>query len=207
MTRAILFKAFIVVLVLAAAYALFEIYRFSAMTNGVRNTRADFAVMGPEKPAVTMVEFLDYNCNFCRELHPSIKAFLDIRKDVRYIARPIAVLGEESEKLARFALAAGLQGKFWEMNDAFLSAGKTTIDDKFLRETAALYDIDYDRMVADANGKDVTRMYEDNVKDAERAAIYSTPTVIIGRTYVSGSMDRMPTTADFARIAEAESRR
>lgn len=203
MTRAILFKAFIVVLVLAAAYALFEIYRFSAMTNGVQNTRAEFAVQGPAKPSVTMVEFLDYNCNFCRDLHPAVKDFLAIRKDVRYIARPIAVLGEESEKLARIALAAGLQGKFWEMNDAFLSS-KGTIDDKFLRETAALYDIDYDRMMADADGKDVRRMFDDNVKDADRAAVYSTPTVIIGRTYVSGEMARMPTAADFVRITDAE---
>lgn len=203
MTRAILFKVFIVILVLAASYALYEIYRFSAMTIGVQGTRAEFAIQGPEKPSVTMVEFLDYNCNFCRELHPAVQDFLNIRKDVRYIARPIAVLGEESEKLARVAMAAGLQGKFWEMNDAFLSS-KGTIDDKFLRETAALYDIDYDRMMVDADGKDVRKMFDDNVKDAERAAVYSTPTVIIGRTYLSGSMSRMPTAADFVRIADSE---
>lgn len=206
MTRAILFKAFIVVLVLAAAYAVFEIYRFSAMTHGVRGTRADFAVAGPEKPVVTMVEFLDYNCNFCREIHPAVKDFLNIRKDVRYIARPIAVLGDESERLARLALAAGLQDRFWEMNDAFLAA-KGDIDDKFLRETAALYDVDYERMVADADGKKVRALFDDNVKDAERAAIYSTPTIIIGRTFVSGSMSRMPTAADFVRITDAETRR
>lgn len=206
MTRAILFKAFIVVLVLAAVYALFEIYRFSAMTHGVRSTRADFAVMEPEKASVTMVEFLDYNCNFCREIHPSVKDFLNIRKDVRYIARPIAVLGEESERLARLALAAGLQDRFWEMNDAFLSA-KGDIDDKFLRENAALFDIDYDRMIADADGKKVRALFAENVKDAERAAIYSTPTIIIGRTYVGGAMSRMPTAGDFARIAERETSR
>ncbi len=203
MTRAILFKVFIVLLVLAAAYALFEIYRFSAMTHGVRTTRAEFAVQGPDKPVVTMVEFLDYKCGFCRELHPSVKDFLSLRKDVRYIARPIAVLGEESERLARIALAAGLQDKFWEMNDAFLS-GDGNIDDKFLRETAMLYDIDYDRMMADADGKTVKKIFDDNVNDAERAAIYSTPTVIIGNTYISGSMSRMPTAADFIRVTETE---
>ena len=114
-----LFRVFIVILVLAASYALFEIYRFSSMGYAVRSTKAEFVVQGPDKPTATMVEFLDYNCGFCRELHPAIKDFLDIRKDVRYIARPIAVLGEGSERLARIALAAGLQDKFWEMHDAF----------------------------------------------------------------------------------------
>lgn len=198
-----LFRVIVVILVIAAAYALFEIYRFSAMTYSVQSTKAEFVTQGPETSDVTMVEFLDYKCGFCRELHPSIKDFLNIRKDVRYIARPIAVLGDESARLARLALAAGLQGKFWEMNDAFLTSGDIEIDDKFLRETAALYDIDYDKMMADADGKDVKRIFDDNMKDAEDAAVYSTPTIVINNTYIGGAMDRMPTAADFIRIVDS----
>lgn len=199
------FRVCVVILVLAACYALFEIYRFSAMDYAVRSTKADYVVRGPEKSKTTMVEFLDYNCGFCRELHPSIKDLLDIRPDVRYIARPIAVLGEDSERLARIALAAGVQDKFWDMHNAFLSAGKgVAIDDKFIRETAALYDIDYDRLMKDADGPQVTKIFQDNVNDAEDVGIYSTPTVVIGNVYVGGSMDRMPTAADFVRIIDSQ---
>ncbi len=203
MARAILFKAFIVFLALLAVYAMFEIYRFSGMVYGVRGTKAEFTVMGPEKSDLVMVEFLDYNCRFCKEIHPAVTDFLAIRKDVRYIARPIAVLGEDSEKLARAALAAGLQGKFWEMHNALLTSDGQ-IDDKFYRETTSLYDIDYDKLMADMEGKEVKKMFDDNVSDARRAAVFSTPTIIMNRTFISGSMNRMPTTADFVRIAEQQ---
>jgi protein-disulfide isomerase len=198
-----LFRVIVVILVLAAAYALFEIYRFSAMNYSVQSTKTEFVTQGPAKADVTMVEFLDYKCGFCRDMHPSIKEFLNTRKDVRYVARPIAVLGEESARLARLALAAGMQGKFWEMHDAFLTTD-ADIDDKFLRETAALYDIDYDKMIADADGDDVKKIFDDNVKDADNAAIYSTPTVVINRTFVSGSMERMPSAQDFIDIVDAQ---
>lgn len=203
MTRSILLKAFIVFIGLTALYAMFEIYRFSTMVYGVRGVKADFVIQGPEQSDIVMVEFLDYNCGFCKKVHPAVRDFLDIRKDVRYIARPISVLGPDSEKLAKVALAAGLQGKFWEMHEALLTSDGQ-IDEKFFREMAALYDIDHDKMMEDADGKEVAKIFDDNIGDATRAAVFSTPTIIINRTFISGSMSRLPTAADLIRIVEQQ---
>lgn len=198
-----LFRIVIVLIVFAGLYAGYEIYRFSSMVGGIYDVEASYVVRGPEDAKVTMVEFIDYNCSFCRNIHPSVKDFLDIRPDVRYTARPIAVLGEESEKLARVALAAGKHGIFWEMHDAFLGH-KGDIDEKFIRETVALYGVDYPQLMKDADSQEIRDLYEDNAQDALRAHIYSTPTIVIGRTFIGGTMDRMPTAADFVRIADEQ---
>ena len=56
----------------------------------------------------------------------------------------------------------------------------------------------------DADGKEVTKIFTDNTDDAEDAAIYSTPTVVIGNAFIGGSMERMPTAADFIRIVDQQ---
>lgn len=200
-----IFRFIIVFLVMAGLYAGFEITRFAYMDYRLHNPRAEFqvreATQNPEK--LVFVEFVDYACPFCHELHPNVKDFLDIRPDITYIARPIVILPEgPSDKLARLALAAGLQGKFWEFHDAFLGYPKDkTIDDAFVRETANLYGVDYERMIADSKGKEVSAMMKENADAAAREGIYSTPTLYIGKTIIR-QMGKMLTTADFQRLAD-----
>lgn len=200
-----IFRFVIVFLVIAGLYAGFEITRFGYMDYRLHNPKAAFQVREasktPEK--LIFVEFVDYACPFCHELHPNVKAFLDIRPDITYIARPIVILPKgPSDKLARLALAAGLQGKFWEFHDAFLGYPKDkTIDDAFVRETANLYDVDYDRLTQDAAGKEVDALMKENAATAAREGIYSTPTLYIGKTIIR-QMGKMLSPADFQRLAD-----
>ena len=180
------FRVIVVVLVLAAAYALYEIYRFSAMTYGVRSTKAEFVTQGPQDAKLVMVEFIDYNCGFCREIHPSVTDFIDIRPDIRYIARPIAVLGEDSARLARLALAAGLQDKFWDMHTHLfanaLGEDVGSFTDKRIKSIAEAAGLDmaafnscYD------SGKYLDRIQQD-FEDGQAAGINGTPGFLVTYT-------------------------
>lgn len=200
-----LFRLVMIFLALAGLYAAFEISRFSWMDYRLYHPKAEFqtreAATSPEK--LIFVEFIDYNCRFCKEMHGAVKNFLDIRPDITYIARPIVVLPDgPSEKLARMALAAGIQGKFWEFHDAFLGYPKDqTIDDAFIRETAMLYGVDYDRLVTDSQSETVNKWMANNAETAAREGVQSTPTLYVGKTIIR-QMGKVLTTADFQRIAD-----
>jgi len=196
------FRIVLGILALLALYGVYEVSRLSMMYGAVRKPDAAFQVSGPEDAKLTFVEFIDYGCHYCRITHPAVRDFLNLRKDIRYVARPIPILGDESDRLARLALAAGLQGKFSEMHEAFLSRGENDpIDDKFIRETTALYGLDPVRLIADSEGKEVRGFVDDNLRAADRAGISSTPAFFIGKTVLE-NMKTIPGTADFLRIAE-----
>ncbi|MCK5554891.1 MAG: thioredoxin domain-containing protein, partial [Alphaproteobacteria bacterium] len=63
---------------------------------------------------VTIVEFFDYNCHFCKNVFPDIQKLLKKDKKVRFIFRDSPVLGPTSETAARWALAAHKQKKYFE---------------------------------------------------------------------------------------------
>ncbi len=194
------YRIFIVILALLTLYASFEIIRFSRMNAKVVSVEADFLTRGPEKAELVIVEFLDFNCPFCKKLNQPLKDFLGIRPDIRYIARPYPVMGESSDRLARVAIAAGLQGAYWEFHDAFL-ANPNEITDQYIRETATLYDLDYDRLIADSDGEEVKAILQDNIDDAQSNGIYSTPSLFIGKTLIR-SFAKMPTASDLVRLVE-----
>lgn len=198
------FRILTVIIVLAAAYAAYEIYYFSSMFNAVKNPKGEFQVLEPDDFSTTMVEFMDYSCPHCHNIHPVVKEVLEKRSDIRYVAMPISVMDQPSERLVRLALAAGLQGKFWEFHDAFLESpilldGDDAAIDAFVEETAMLYGIDYTKLVEDSIGKEVDQLFEKNMKAASKATIYSTPYFIIGKTFYQPQEDP-PETATILRV-------
>jgi len=112
-------------------------------------------------------------------LHPTLQELKQVHKDVRYIARPIAFDDSEKENPARIAIAAGLQGKFTEIHEAFLEYPKGEIPDSFIEETALLYGLDYDLLLKDSKGKKVQEILDNNLSAAAHAGITSVPSLMI----------------------------
>ncbi len=194
------YRVFIVFLVLMAGYASYEIIRFSMMNAKIDSAPAAFFEKGPEEASIVMVEFMDFTCGFCKQIHQPIEDFLDIRSDVRFVARPYPVLGEEAERIARIAMAAGLQDAYWEFHEAFLS-NPNEITDAFIRETANLYGLNVDQLFADSESEKVKEMLQDNIDDAQALGVYSTPSVFVNKTIIQ-SFEKMPTAADLVRLVE-----
>lgn len=173
------FRIIVALLILALGYDLYYLAQFKRMYHNVQNPRAEFLVSGDTASDVTFVEFVNYGCSYCKKLHPTIKELQQVRKDVRYIVRPVAFEGYDKEKITYIAIAAGLQGKFNEMHEAFLEYPEDDIPDNFIEETVLLYGIDYDRLIKDSKGKEVRKILDNNLSALEGAGITSVPSLMI----------------------------
>ena len=81
---------------------------------------------GAAKPDVTLVEFYDYACGYCRKMLPDVERLLAEDKSLRVVFRELPILGPNSVAAARVALAASKAGKFAAYHDALYAAGSPT---------------------------------------------------------------------------------
>lgn len=170
-------------LALAASYALWQIWSYNNFYKKLGNPLAGFTVVEREgnRNPLTIVEFMHYDCEYCKDTHAVLLDYAKSTPEIRLVTRPVPFDAGGAQLAAEYALAAGLQGKFWELDSA-LTEHKAPMDDKFYRESAALYNIDYDRMVEDAKGEEVREMAEDNIAAVMATEIQSTPAFMIGKT-------------------------
>lgn len=170
-------------LAVAASYALWQIWSYHNFYKALGKPVAEFTVAQREgnRNPLTIVEFMHYDCAYCKDTHAVLLDYAKSTPEIRLVTRPVPFEGGGAQMAAERALAAGLQGKFWEM-DAALTEHRAPVDEKFYRESAALYNIDYDRMVADAQSEQVKKMAEDNIVSVVKTGIETTPAFIIGKT-------------------------
>lgn len=103
-------------------------------------------VLGPESAAVTLVEYGNYECIYCRQLHPRIQEVMKRAEGVRLVFRhfPIRQVHPHSTRAAEAAEAAAAQGRFWEMHD-LLFKQEGQLDDEQLARCAAKAGLDLRR--------------------------------------------------------------
>ncbi len=75
--------------------------------------------VGPKDAKVTIVEFFDFNCGYCKRLAPEMMKIIKANKDVKVVFKPVTFLG--SMPAAKAAMAANKQGKFLEVYEALLT--------------------------------------------------------------------------------------
>jgi protein-disulfide isomerase len=79
---------------------------------------------GAAKPQVTLVEFYDYACPYCKASNPSVDRLLQEDKGLRVVYRELPILGPDSVTAARLSLAASKVGRFTQFHDALWAAGR-----------------------------------------------------------------------------------
>lgn len=159
---------------------------------------------GPDDAAVTIVEFIDYRCSFCRDMHPVVKQVAAGNPDVRIVYRHLPAFGLQSIIEAQFALAAGMQGQFEDVHDYLMNQARPLNEDN-VPALAAEFGLDEGQLLADMKGPEIGNMLLENVAAAERLGINVTPTFMINRRIIKpNELGRLPDEEDFARfIAEA----
>jgi protein-disulfide isomerase len=96
-------------------------------------------VGGNPQGDVTIVEFFDYRCPYCKQVHPAIQKLLDQDRKLRFVYKEFPVLGEQSDIAAHAALAARLQGRYEAFHDAMMAAkGQISEIDRALSANRAL---------------------------------------------------------------------
>lgn len=137
-------------------------------------------VAGSEKPSVTVIEFFDYQCGHCQKMNPIIKELISKNKNVKVVYREFPIFGKTSIVASQAAIAAGLQGKYLQMQQLLFSEKK--IDEKVVMELAKKAGLDMKKFQADMKGQVVNDLINQNRKLAESMKLFGTPVFIVMAT-------------------------
>lgn len=144
-------------------------------------------VLGNPNGDVTVVEFLDYRCPYCKAMHQPIADMIAADGNVRVVIKEFPILGDDSLFAARAALAAGKQGKYAEMHAALMTfKGKLGAQD--VENAAGQLGLDVVRLKDDMAAPDVDQELQQNYNLAESLGINGTPAFVIGDTLIPGAI-------------------
>ena len=158
----------------------------------VENRQAIFGVAGDPvrgnpRGNVTIVEFFDARCPYCKRLHAEMGPLLRRDGNIRVVMKDLPILGPQSVVASRALLAAQRQGKYAEMYDALMSLrGEPT--DAVIRSEAERIGLDYARLRRDMDDPAIQQRLDTNIALARTLRIEGTPALIIGDTLVPGAI-------------------
>ena len=142
---------------------------------------------GNPKGDVTVVEFFDYNCHFCKGAFPAVQSLLEKDKNVRIVFKEFPILGPTSETAAKWALAADKQKKYFEFHTAMMN-NKEPISDDLLAKVAKGVGMDVDKAKADVASPEVVQQIAKNRALAGELDINGTPAFVIGDDISRGAI-------------------
>jgi protein-disulfide isomerase len=145
-------------------------------------------VAGNPKGDVTVVEFFDYRCPYCKQVEPALEALLKEDRQLRIVYKELPVLGKDSIYASRVALAARKQGKYEKFHAAMMAA-KGQIDEKIILQTAAASGLDVERAKTDMQSAEIDDIIKRNYDLAQTLDIHGTPAFIIGGEMIPGAID------------------
>jgi protein-disulfide isomerase len=145
-------------------------------------------VGGDPRGDVTIVEFFDYRCPYCKQVHPAIQKLLDQDRKLRFVYKEFPVLGEQSDIAAHAALAARLQGKYEPLHNAMMAA-KGQITEEVVYRLAGSVGLDVDRLKHDMADPEIDRALGANRALAKALELRGTPGFVIGDHVVPGAID------------------
>lgn len=145
-------------------------------------------VGGNPDGAVTVVEFIDYRCGYCRRAHDEVSAFVAANADVRFVVKELPILGDESVLASRAALAVLVNDGpdvYERMNDLLMTFDGP-FNDRTLFDIATEAGADAMRMSGLMGQPLITEMISKNRTLAATLQITGTPTFVIGTEMVRG---------------------
>jgi len=145
-------------------------------------------VGGNPQGDVAIVEFFDYRCPYCKQVHPAIQNLLDQDRKLRFVYKELPVLGPQSDMAAHAALAARLQGKYEPFHIAMMAI-KGQITDEVVYRVAGSIGLDVDRLKRDMTDPEIDQALNANKALANALDIHGTPGFIIGDHIVPGAID------------------
>ena len=160
-------------------------------------------VLGNPDGNVTVVEFFDYNCPYCRKAMSEVEALLKADPNVRLVYREWPILSEGSIFAAKAALAAREQGKYNDLHWALMGLDEPAGEASVLR-VAEEVGLDIAKLRSDMEASDGQDHIDDSMRLARALGFNGTPSFVIGDNLVPGFIERnqLETLVDQARNRE-----
>jgi protein-disulfide isomerase len=160
------------------------------------------AVSGASNADVTMVEFTDYSCGYCRKSVEDVGKLIGEDTALRVVFRELPILSPASRDAARWALAAAKQGKHKAFHDAMFAAGPPS--EATIRAAATTAGIDLAQAEVDAAGADIAAEIDGNLAMMQQIGFNGTPTFVIGDQIIEGALGYDALKAQIAKARKAK---
>ena len=142
-------------------------------------------VAGNPDGDVTIVEFFDYRCGYCKKSFPDLMKTVEEDGNIRLVLKEFPILGPESILASQAAIAAIEQDKYMELHTALMtSRGGLTIDR--IRSIASDVGIDVEKLEVDMQSDEVRETVEKNYRLAKQLGIDGTPAFVINEEFIPG---------------------
>lgn len=156
------------------------------------------AYMGNPNGDVTLVEYYDYNCGYCRASLPTLDKLVQADPKLRIVFREMPVLAESSITAARASLTAASQGKFKPFHDALYAGGP--VSDQTIAAAARTAGVDLSKKPSDTDDE-----IRNNLALSTKLGMRGTPSWVVGDRVLSGALplDRLQEAIAAARAAKS----
>ena len=167
---------------------------YEARAKAAVQENADALLLDPMSPIsgniegdVTVVEFFDYQCGYCKRALPMMEALLEADANVRIIWKEFPILGPVSEFAATASIAAERQGLYLPFHLATMREEELT--EERIIQIAQAVGLDMERLLEDLKDPAIKAYIEENRALAQRLGIGGTPAFVVGDTLVPGAID------------------
>lgn len=189
-------KFFYAAIAIICAILTFQIGASFLTSNNIANAPDQFVISG-ENHDLTVVEFLSYNCPYCREIHPTIMAAIKQDGRIKYIPRPIANQGDTEARIkGAIAYSAAKQGKLKDIQTDLYEHFRP-IDNKFIATIVEKHEMDFDQFNKDFGSDETKDLLNKNIELFLQIDGKATPTFIIGKKLIYVPSGKLPTVQDF----------
>lgn len=144
--------------------------------------------IGNPKGDMTVVEFFDYNCGYCKHALKAVQELTEKDKNVKVLFMEYPILSPASSLASKWAVAANMQGKYWAFHQATLESTAPK-DDENLAKIAQSVGMDVEKAKKDAAGKEVEDYMASVKAFGEKLNVTGTPAFIVGQQIVRGYVE------------------
>lgn len=146
-------------------------------------------VLGNPDGDVTLVEFFDYRCGYCKQVFGPVMDLVTSDGNIRLVMKEFPVLGPQSVLAARWSMAANLQDRYKPFHTSLMTH-RGDINEAVLRRYAKDAGMDVDQAAKDAHSPAVEDVLRNTMKLAAQLGINGTPAFVIGDQLMPGAVDQ-----------------
>lgn len=163
----------------------------AALANAKESLENDGAspVVGNLQGDVTIVEFMDYRCGYCKQVFPAVRDLIEADGNIKYVIKEFPILGPDSVVASRAALAVWRTRpeKYFDYHAALMTA-RGGLTEKRVLAMAEELGLDAGRVGEEMKSAEITKLIEDTHKLANQLGIRGTPAFVIGGELIPGAL-------------------